>query len=188
MEPSPAQSATAWQLYQTGGITPGGDHQPGSVNYPRFAVPGKPSEAGSYIIDQAGKLRVAGDNDDGAPQKGRTGDAFDDDGSSPNGWADIGRSVLNAPEHFVPDLVGQLGNARGMINSAEEGVMMLFGENMALGLMLKALIATHPNPKALREIDCLTNIQPCTLQIGISQIELLHGRATQVGFLEFGVG
>ena len=37
-----------------------------------------------------------------------------------------------------------------MIKSAEEGVMFLTGENMAVGLMLKALIATHPNPAALR--------------------------------------
>ena len=39
-----------------------------------------------------------------------------------------------------------------MIKSAEEGVMMLFGENMAIGLVVKALIATHPNPAALREV------------------------------------
>lgn len=37
-----------------------------------------------------------------------------------------------------------------MIKTAEEGVLMLFGENMAIGLMVKALIATHPNPTALR--------------------------------------
>lgn len=37
-----------------------------------------------------------------------------------------------------------------MIKTAEEGVLMLFGENMAIGLMVKALIATHPNPAALR--------------------------------------
>ena len=117
-QPNPAQSALAWQLFKTGGITPGGAHQPGSVNYPRFAVPGKPSEAGTYIIDQAGKLRVAGQNDDGAPQPARNGDAFDDDGGSPSPWADVGKSLLNAPEHFVPDALGQIGNARDMINSA----------------------------------------------------------------------
>ena len=37
-----------------------------------------------------------------------------------------------------------------MIKTAEEGVMFLTGENMAIGLVLKALIATHPNPAALR--------------------------------------
>ena len=37
-----------------------------------------------------------------------------------------------------------------MIRSAEEGVMFLTGENMAIGLMIKALIATHPDPAALR--------------------------------------
>ena len=37
-----------------------------------------------------------------------------------------------------------------MISSSEEGVMFLTGENMAIGLVLKALIATHPNPTALR--------------------------------------
>jgi hypothetical protein len=39
-----------------------------------------------------------------------------------------------------------------VIKNAEEGVMLLFGENMALGLMVKALIATHHDPKRLREM------------------------------------
>ncbi len=39
-----------------------------------------------------------------------------------------------------------------MIKNTEEAVMLLIGENMALGLLVKALIETHPNPGALRQV------------------------------------
>lgn len=44
-----------------------------------------------------------------------------------------------------------------MIKSAEEGVLMLFGENMAISLVLKAILVTHPNPGALHAV--LTELQ-----------------------------
>lgn len=38
-----------------------------------------------------------------------------------------------------------------MIKTAEEGVLLSFGECMALQLMIRALIETHPNPEQLRQ-------------------------------------
>lgn len=39
-----------------------------------------------------------------------------------------------------------------MINNAEEGVQFVLGETTALGLMVKALIESHPNPDVLRRV------------------------------------
>jgi len=37
-----------------------------------------------------------------------------------------------------------------MINSIEDAIFMIQGENMAIIFMLKAVISTHPNPESLR--------------------------------------
>ena len=37
-----------------------------------------------------------------------------------------------------------------MIKNPEEATMLLIGENMAIGLVLKAMIESHPDPAALR--------------------------------------
>ena len=39
-----------------------------------------------------------------------------------------------------------------MINSIQDAIFIGQGENMAMILMIKALIATHPNPEALRAV------------------------------------
>lgn len=61
-----------------------------------------------------------------------------------------------------------------MIKNTEEAVMMLIGENMALGLLVKALIETHPNPEALRQVvdnfqkkgdEALKNVPPSNITL-----------------------
>lgn len=61
-----------------------------------------------------------------------------------------------------------------MINSIEDATFLVQGENMAIIFMLKALIATHPNPEALQAIvesfqiqstSALKAVTPANLQL-----------------------
>lgn len=121
-KPNGAQSATAWKMFKSGAFFPGNDA--GTVALPAFAVPGRPAAPGSRIIDQSGVLRVAGDKDDGAPAHANAEQA--------NPWVDAGRAIMNAPEHFLPDLAGQIGSTRQLIESAGNAATSWIGHQTGI--------------------------------------------------------